>query len=211
MIRINILLLILAAFLSSSNTHALVSDFCVADLSRSVSPAGYACKKPPLTVNDFVFSNFKAGNTSNFLNAALNPAFVDQFPGINGLGLSAARLDLDAGGVVPIHSHPGASELVIILQGRITVGFISTDNTVYQKTLMKGDIIVIPQGLLHFQLNAGGNRASAVLTFSSTNPVAQLVDVALFGNNLDSGLVARTTFLDLAQVKKLKAVFGGRG
>src|ERR1044072_1275889 len=159
--------LLLLAFLSSTTTYALITDFCVADLNGALSPAGYPCKKPPLNVNDFVFSNFNAGNLSNsFLKISLTPAFVEQFPGINGLGLSAARLDLEAGGVVPMHSHPGASELTIMVQGRITMGFISTDQSVFVKTLQKGDVMVIPQGMLHFQLNAGGKKATAILSFS---------------------------------------------
>ncbi|KAJ1401059.1 RmlC-like cupin domain superfamily [Sesbania bispinosa] len=203
-------ILFLFSFLLSTSSHASVVDFCVADLKSAQNPSGYPCKSP-VTVDDFVFSNFRAGNTSNFFKASLTPAFVDQFPGVNGLGFSAARMDIEAGGIVPMHSHPGASELLIMVQGRITAGFISSDNSVFVKTLAKGDVMVFPQGLMHFQLNAGKGRATAFLTFSSPNPGAQLLDLALFGNNLDSAVVGKTTFLDIAQVKKLKAVFGGRG
>jgi hypothetical protein len=65
--------------------------------------------------------------------------------------------------------------------------------------------------MLHFLVNSGKGKASAFLTFSSANPGAQLLDNLLFSNNLPSSLVAQTTFLDLGQVKKLKARFGGRG
>ncbi|XP_061339060.1 germin-like protein 1 [Gastrolobium bilobum] len=193
---------------------ASVLDFCVADLKGAESPAGYPCKPPAsLTVDDFVFSHFRAGNTSNFLKFSLTPAFVDQFPGVNGLGFSAARLDMEAGGLIPMHSHPGASELLVMVQGHITAGFISSDNTVFVKSLIKGDIMIFPQGLLHFQINAGRGKAkaAAILTFSSPNPGAQILDLALFGSKLDSALVSRTTFLDPAQVKKLKGIFGGSG
>lgn len=206
------LVLLFLAFLSSSTSHAnSITDLCVADLKAALNPAGYPCKKPPLTVNDLVFSNFKAGNTSNILKASPTPAFVAQFPAVNGLGLSAARVDLDAGGVVPMHTHPGATEMVIMVQGRITTGFIAADNSVFVKTLKEGDIMVIPPGLLHFQVNAGGKKATCFVTYSSPNPEPQILYNALFGSSLDSDLVARTTFLDLAQVKKLKVKFGGSG
>lgn len=195
-----------------STSHVAVQGFCVADLKGAQSLAGYLCKSPAsVIVDDFVFSGLRAGNTSNFFKVSLTPAFVEQLPGVNGLGFSAARLDIDAGGGVPMHSHPDASEMLIMVQGRITAGFISPDNSVFVKTLTKGDVMVLPQGLLHFQLNAGKGKATAFLTFSNTNPSAQLLDVALFGNNLDSAIVGKTTFLDAAQVKKLKGVFGGRG
>jgi oxalate decarboxylase/phosphoglucose isomerase-like protein (cupin superfamily) len=109
-----------------------------------------------------------------------------------------------------MHTHPGATELLIIVQGEITAGFL-TPTAVYSKTLKPGDLMVFPQGMLHFQVNSGKGKATGFLTFSSANPGAQLLDLLLFSNNLPSELVAQTTFLDLAQVKKLKARFGGRG
>ncbi|CAK9150124.1 unnamed protein product [Ilex paraguariensis] len=195
------------------SSHAAVQDFCVANLKGPESPAGYSCKKPAeVTVDDFVFSGLgMSGNTTNIFKVAVIPAFVPQFPGVNGLGLSMARLDLALDGVVPTHTHPGASELLLVMQGSILAGFISSANRVYMKTLHKGDIMVFPQGLLHFQVNAGAIPATAFATFSSPSPRLQITDFALFGNNLPSKLVVKTTFLDLAQVKKLKAALGGTG
>ncbi|KAK3428377.1 auxin-binding protein ABP19a [Eucalyptus grandis] len=196
-----------------SSSHASVQDFCVANLKGPDTPAGYTCKSPAkVTVKDFVFSGLGvAGNTTNIIKAAVTPAFVGQFPGVNGLGISAARLDLAPAGVVPLHTHPGASELLFVVHGKILAGFISSANDVYLMTLKRGDIMVFPQGLLHFQINAGGSKAIAVVSFSSANPGLQILDFALFANNFPSPLVEKTTFLDDAQVKKLKAVLGGTG
>ncbi|KAK2353266.1 germin protein precursor [Trifolium repens] len=209
-----IFILFLLTLLSSHSTsiNASVVDFCVADLSSAVTPSGFPCKSS-VTINDFVFSNFNSGNTSNnpLLRASVTAAAVRQFPAINGLGISAARLDLDVGGGIPMHLHRGASEILMMVQGRITVGFISSDNNVFVKTLSKGEIMIVPQGLLHFQFNAGKSKATAFLALSSSSPGAQLLDVALFGNNLSSAIVEKTTLLDPAQVKKLKAIFGGSG
>jgi len=197
--------------LLSSISHAFVNDFCVANLNGPDGPSGYECKAPnTVTVDDFVFSGFVAGNTSGIFNAAITPAFVSQLPGVNGLGLSVARLDLAKGGFVPMHSHTASSEILIMVKGEITAGFI-TPAAAYQKTLKPGDIMVFPQGLLHFQVNSGKGKATAYLAFSNPSPGAQLLDLLLFGNNLPSQLIAQTTLLDYAQVKKLKARFGGRG
>nr|KYP63704.1 Auxin-binding protein ABP20 [Cajanus cajan] len=197
--------------LLSSTSYASVNDFCIADLKGPNSPSGYQCKPPnTVTVDDFVFSGFVAGNITNPFNIALTPAFVTEFPGVNGLGISAARLDMGVGGSVPMHSHPGATELLIMAKGKITAGFI-TPSGPYVKKLKPGDVMVFPQGLMHFQVNSGKGKASAVLAFSSENPSAQLLDLLLFGNSLPSELVAQTTLLDVAQVKKLKPLFGGRG
>ncbi|KAL6974606.1 Auxin-binding protein ABP19a [Sarracenia purpurea var. burkii] len=197
-----------------SSSGASVLDFCVADLTLPDGPAGYSCKNPSkVSVDDFVYTALGiAGNTSNLIKAAVTPAFAAQFPGLNGLGISLARLDLAVGGVVPLHTHPGASELQFVAEGTITAGFISSSaNTVYYKTLSKGDLMIFPQGLLHFQINSGKAPALILVSFSSPSPGLQIVDFALFGNNFPSELVETTTFLDDAQVKKLKGVLGGTG
>ncbi|XP_057977129.1 auxin-binding protein ABP19a [Malania oleifera] len=195
------------------SSHAAVQDFCVANFKAPEGPAGYSCKKPAkVKVSDFVFTGLGIpGNTSNIIKAAVTPAFAAQFPGVNGLGISMARLDLAPAGVVPMHTHPGGSEVLVVVQGSITAGFISSANAVYVEKLKKGDIMVFPKGLLHFQVNAGGIPAIAFVSFSSASPGLQIVDFALFGNNLPSALVEKTTFLDDAQVKKLKGVLGGSG
>ncbi|OWM77309.1 auxin-binding protein ABP19a-like [Punica granatum] len=194
------------------STEAAVQDFCVGDLAAPESPAGYSCKPAAkVTVNDFVYSGLGAmGNTSNLIKAAVTPAFSAQFPGLNGLGLSIARLDLAPGGVIPMHTHPGGSEVLLVIQGTICAGFISSSaNKVYFKNLNKGDIMVFPQGLLHFQINSGKGPSLAVVSFSSPSPGLQITDFALFANDLPTELVAATTFLDVAQIKKLKGVLGG--
>ncbi|KAK6941308.1 Cupin 1 [Dillenia turbinata] len=194
-----------------ASSSAAAQDFCVGDLSRSYGPAGYSCKSPSkVTVNDFVFSGLgKAGNTSNIFKASVTPAFAAQFPGVNGLGLSMARMDLAVGGVVPMHSHPGGSKLLLVVQGSILAGFISSNNAVYYKTLYKGDTMVFPLGLLHFQINLGETAAVAFATFSSPSPGLQITSLSLFGNNLLTELVAKTTFVGKAEVERLKSVLGG--
>ncbi|KAE8700347.1 Auxin-binding protein ABP19a [Hibiscus syriacus] len=90
-------------------------------------------------------------------------------------------------------------------------GFISSDNAVYVKTLGKGDGMVFPQGLLHFQINGGGTPAFALASFSCPSPGIQILDYALFANDIPIDIIRQTTFPDAAQIKKLKKVLGGTG
>ncbi|XP_057455072.1 auxin-binding protein ABP19a-like [Lotus japonicus] len=204
-----IYILFLFTFLSTTS-YASVNDLCVADFKGPSTPSGYHCMPlANLTSDDFVFHGLVAGNTTNSFNAALTSAFVTDFPALNGLGVSAARLDIAKGGSIPMHTHPGATELLMMVKGKITAGFM-TPTALYSKTVKPGDIMVFPQGMLHFQVNSGVGTANAFLAFSSENPGAQLLDLLLFANGLDSDIVAKTTFLDLAQVKKLKARFNGK-
>nr|XP_004510467.2 germin-like protein subfamily 3 member 1 [Cicer arietinum] len=206
-------IILLISLLITTTSNASVQDFCVADIKASDTPAGYPCKAATtVTSDDFAYSGLiEAGNTTNIINAAVTPAFVAQFPALNGLGLSAARLDLGPAGVIPLHTHPGASELLIVKQGHITAGFVSSANTVYIKTLKKGEIMVFPQGLLHFQATAGKRDAVAFAIFSSASPGLQILDFALFASNFSTPLITKTTFLDPVLVKKLKSVLGGSG
>ncbi|KAE9614488.1 putative germin [Lupinus albus] len=199
--------------LSSITSHVSARDFCVADLKSSLTTVGYACKLPKdVTVEDFLFSNFKVGPPNQF-NFSTISATVDNFPALNGLGFSLARAELEEGATVPLHTHPDATEVVIAGSGpgKYTTGFITSDNVVYIKTLSEGDIFVIPKGLLHFGINSGKGKSVGLGVFSSENPSIEVLDLALFGNNLDSAILQKTTFLDIEQIKKLKTFFKGSG
>ncbi|GLT56015.1 hypothetical protein SLA2020_290890 [Shorea laevis] len=59
--------------------------------------------------------------------------------------------------------------------------------------------------------NAGKRPSLAFVGFNSPDPGLQSLDFVLFANDLPTELVATTTFLDDAQVKKLKHILGGAG
>jgi quercetin dioxygenase-like cupin family protein len=206
------IILYIFALLSSYTTSYASSDFCVADLKLPNTPSGYPCKSEAnVTVNDFVFSDFFAtGDPIAPFNSRVTTAFVNDLPGLNGLDISAASGDIDINGTVPMHIHPDASELLIMIKGQLIVGFI-TPTKLIVKTLNPGDVIVIPKGLMHFGVNSGVGKVIVITTYSSPNPSIQLVDVLLFGNTLSTAILEKTTGLDPAQIKKLKAVFGGSG
>lgn len=202
---------LLVVSLSLVTSDQSVVDFCVADLSLPKTPAGYPCKSPAnLTANDFVFSDLGvAGNTSeNIFKVAVTGASDTTFPALNGLGLSMFRLDIGVGGVVPIHSHR-VSELIIVIEGTIIAGFIGSDNTAYYKTLNKGDIMIFPHTLLHFQVNIGEIPALAFVSLNSAEPGFQFTTSSLAANDLPTEVVQKITLLDTQQVKKLKRFFGG--
>ncbi|KAF8092189.1 hypothetical protein N665_0422s0018 [Sinapis alba] len=202
---------ILSLVSSISFASDSVVDFCVSDLSGSQGPTGYPCKDPDqVTSKDFAFSGLaRAGNTSNMIRATVTTGFFPVFPGLNGLGVSMVRIDLAAGGVVPLHIHRGASEILVVIEGTIRAGIISSANKVYLNTLQKGEVMVFPQGLLHFMLNNGTGPALAFSGFGSTNPGVQLVTSSLFGSDLPSELIKATTFLSHEEVRRLKGVLGG--
>ncbi|XP_050383118.1 auxin-binding protein ABP19a-like [Argentina anserina] len=194
-----------------TSSYAAMQDFCVADYAAPQSPAGYACKDPTkVTVDDFVFSGLRvAGNISSINKVRFSSAFAVNFPGLNGLGVSLVRSDFSVGGVVSIHSHRDATELVILIEGTVLAGFIASNNKPYVKSLNKGDTMVFPQGLFHFLVNVGNTPALAYASFSSANPGVQFLETALFQNNLPTEIIAKSTLLDTVQIQKLKRLLGG--
>ena len=98
-----------------------------------------------------------------------------------------------------MQSHPAASEVLLVTQGSICAGFISSASP------------AIPKGLLqHFQVSSGLVPALIWSSFSSPDPGLQVFTDALFGNNLPAELMEKVTaLLNDDEVKRLKALFGG--
>nr|CAD1834571.1 unnamed protein product [Ananas comosus var. bracteatus] len=163
-----------------------LQDFCVADLKSNIFINGYPCKNPKtVTVEDFSFSGLNiAGNTKNKFGSNVTLANVMTLPGLNTLGVSIARIDYAPYGVVPLHTHPRATEILTVIEGTLVAGFVtsSPNNTLFVKTVRPGDVIVFPIGLIHFQLNVGKGPAVAIVGFNSQNPGFIFIADAVFGS-----------------------------
>ncbi|CAB4289286.1 unnamed protein product [Prunus armeniaca] len=110
--------------------------------------------------NDFFFSGLQ--NPRNTQNPTLHP---------NGLN--------------PPHTHPRATEILVVLEGTLYVGFVTSNgdgNRLFTKVLNKGDVFVFPIGLIHFQLNVGHVNAVAFAGLSSQNPGVITIANAVFGS-----------------------------
>uniref|UniRef100_A0ACD5XDF3 Uncharacterized protein n=1 Tax=Avena sativa TaxID=4498 RepID=A0ACD5XDF3_AVESA len=204
--------ILLSFFLLPFSSLALTQDFCVANLLLSQTPAGYQCKPAAIvTANDFYLSGAIRPTTIQPFNISFVPAYGSYFPGINGLQLAGVRIFLGVNGVVPLHSIPRANEIMFVVRGTLNVGFItSTSNVVYTKTLSQGDTFLFPQGLVRFCYNVGDTTAEVFGVFNNQNPGIQITDYALFGNILPAEVVAKVTYLSVADVKSLKRFFGPR-
>ncbi|KAJ6672134.1 INOSITOL POLYPHOSPHATE MULTIKINASE [Salix viminalis] len=137
------------------------------------------CKNP----NSVAASDFKSsklshpGDTHNFLRSSLTLDMAADFPGLNTLGLSIARTDLEVDGLTVPHSHPRASEILFVSTGLVIAGFFDTQKKLFLRTLKPGEVFVVPQGLLHFIINYGDEAAVIFSVLNSQNPgVAKIVD-----------------------------------
>lgn len=147
---------------------------------------GKFCKnRNNATAEDFFFSGLQhAANTSNPLGANITQVNVLKIPGLNTLGISLIRIDFAPYGLNPPHLHPRASEILLVLEGTLYVGFVTSNpnNTLFSKILNKGDVFVFPQSLIHFQLNLRNTSAVAVASLSSQYPGVITIGNAVFGS-----------------------------
>ncbi|KAH6809534.1 germin-like protein 7 [Perilla frutescens var. frutescens] len=161
-------------------------DYCVADNNNHpyFLSNGVPCINPDYTsASHFATSALsEPGNVNQFrFNVTLTN--TNNLPGLNTLGLAMARIDIAVNGLVPPHCHPRASEVTILLEGSLLVGFVDTSNHLYTQRLRPGDCFVFPKGLVHFLYNSDiSNPALAVSGLSSQNPGAQISSLAAFAS-----------------------------
>lgn len=183
-----------------------VNDFCV--LNRSSATTSLPCKNSSLvTVEDFVFSGIKFRGKLSETGLASIPVNVNVFPGLNTLGMSMVRADFDVGGVNVPHFHPRATEIAVVLEGKIYSGFVDTQNRIFAKVIEKGEVMVFPRGLVHFQMNVGDTWATILGSFDSQNPGLQKIPSAVFGSNIKEELLEKAFGLTPKEIAKLRKRF----
>ncbi|PWA48945.1 germin [Artemisia annua] len=204
-----VIAMMMAIFLASfiSADPDLLQDVCVADLSSGVKLNGFACKSN-ISSDDFFFAGLaKPALTNNTFGATVTSASVQQINGLNTLGVSMARIDYAPGGINPPHTHPRATEIVYVLEGELDVGFITTENKLFSKTIKVGEIFTFPRGLIHYQLNSGKVPAAVIVGFNSQLPGTQRVANALFASSptVEDVVLTKTFQVGTKEVEKIKS------
>ena len=173
---------------------------------------GKLCKDPKVVKAQDFFRHVEAGNTSNPLGAQVSQVFVDQLPGLNTLGISMARIDFAPKGLNAPHTHPRGTEILIVVEGSLYVGFVSSNqdgNRLFTKVLNKGDVFVFPIGLIHFQLNVGYGNAVAIAALNSQNPGTITIANALFEStpSISSQVLTKAFQVDKSIIDYLQKQF----
>ncbi|GAB2267598.1 Germin-like protein 8-2 [Dionaea muscipula] len=214
-----------AAFMATSFLLAyatdptLLQDFCVGvnDPNAAAFVNGLFCKNPEnTTADDFFFSGLNiARSTNNKVGSNVTLLTATNFPGLNTLGISIARIDFAPLGLNPLHSHPRASEILTVLEGTLYAGFVTSNEAngghqLFTKVLNEGDVFVVPQGLIHFQFNLA-NKASAValVALSSQNPGVLTVANAVFGSTppISIDVLTKSFQADSNVIKNIQSQF----
>ncbi|KAK4254051.1 hypothetical protein QN277_009483 [Acacia crassicarpa] len=189
---------LVVSLLAFASVHVLaydpspLQDFCVAlndSVTKGVFVNGKFCKDPmAVKAEDFYLPGFdKVGNTSaNPTGFVVTSADVTTLPGLNTLGISLVRIDYAPKGQNPPHTHPRGTEILVVVEGTLLVGFVASNqnqNRLFTKVLNKGDVFVFPIGLIHFQQNVGYGNAVAFAGLSSQNAGVIPIAKSVFGSD----------------------------
>ncbi|KAM3700560.1 hypothetical protein ACJW31_05G108000 [Castanea mollissima] len=207
-------ILVLASSLASAYDPSPLQDFCVAinNFKSGEFVNGNFCKDPAQVIaNDFFFSGLNIPkNTRNKNGLNITLVNVDNLPGLNTLGISLARIDYAPYALNPPHTHPRSTELLVVIEGTLLAGFVTSDsNKLFTKVLNKGDVFIFPIGLIHFQINIGETAALAFASFNSQNPGLITIANAVFGSNppINSDVLTKAFQLENGVVEYLQKAF----
>jgi quercetin dioxygenase-like cupin family protein len=191
-----VLLLVICAPQSLSDSPPL-QDVCpmAPQSERKLFMNGFLCKHP----STIAASDFKtlllnhAGDLNNLARSSVNMVTATDFPGLNTLGLSVARIDIAPGGAVVPHYHPRASEMMFVHGNNVVAGFFDTMGRRFQKTLGEGEVFVFPRGLVHYIMNYGFGMATTFSVLDSQSPGVASIAHAMFAPDSDvvEGLLSR--------------------
>ncbi|CAL4926776.1 unnamed protein product [Urochloa decumbens] len=194
-----------------------LQDFCVADLSGRLSVNGYPCQPSAAAGDKFLFSSRATRGGDPMANpngSNVTELDVNEWPGLNTLGVSMNRVDFAPGGTNPPHIHPRATEIGVMIRGELLLGIIGSldsGNRYYSKVVRAGETFVIPRGLMHFQFNVGKEPATMVVSFNSQNPGIVFVPLTLFGSSppIPTPVLVKALRVDAGVVELLKSKFTG--
>ncbi|XP_071731815.1 germin-like protein subfamily 3 member 4 [Rutidosis leptorrhynchoides] len=185
-----------------------LQDTCPTDTSpdQTTFINGFPCKNPSnITTSDFKSLLLsQQGSTDTFLRSSVTIVTAAVFPGLNTLGLSTARTDLQVDGLIMPHTHPRATEMVFVAKGAVIVGFIDTNSQLFQSVLREGDVFVFPKGLLHYCLNSGFEDALVYSVFNAQNPGVVDISNAMFGGEAEMMKTAIAKLVSLNRVEDVR-------
>ncbi|KAK7278261.1 hypothetical protein RJT34_23287 [Clitoria ternatea] len=209
-----VIFLALASSVAFAYDPSPLQDFCVAinDTKNGVFVNGKFCQDPKLAKAEDFFFPLKPGNTANPLGSKVTPVTVNEILGLNTLGISLARIDFAPMGLNPPHTHPRGTEILVVIEGTLYVGFVASNqnnNTLFSKVLNKGDVFVFPIGLIHFQQNVGYGNAVAIAGLSSQNPGVITIANAVFGSKppISQDVLAKAFQVDKKVIDYLQKQF----
>ncbi|OEL17751.1 Germin-like protein 9-3 [Dichanthelium oligosanthes] len=67
--------------------------------------------------------------------------------------MSYVLLMYPLGTMNPMHTHPRSTELLLVLDGALSISFVDTAGKLYTQDQAASEMFVFPKGMVHWQFN----------------------------------------------------------
>ncbi|XP_042068304.1 germin-like protein subfamily 1 member 11 [Salvia splendens] len=184
-----------------------LQDICVAPTLGLATTS--TCKDPRLvTANDFYMTGLNRPRPYNPYGVAFTVASVATTPGFNTQGQTLIYAEFEPNGIAPPHIHPRASEIIYVIEGSVEVGFVTSfpDYKYYSKVIKRGDVFLLPVGLVHTVRNVARGKSITTVSLNSQNPGFIFLPDSLYAAKppINTSYLARASKLDENTVKDLQ-------
>jgi len=159
---------------------ALIS--CLPLLHAQNRPQGRLALRQQFNTQDFVFNLTSSESASSGYGGSARVLNVDNFPVLSGEGLAYTLITMEACGVNLPHVHPRATELAFYISGGVMrFGFTEENGgRAIVNDIMPGQVVVVPQGLIHYAQNLDCKPAQFISAFNSEDPGVLTVSTRTF-------------------------------
>lgn len=131
--------------------------------------------------SDFVF-DFKTGKPTKGAGGALIAANAGNFPALIGNGLAMTIGQMDPCSMNSPHTHPRATEFLLMTKGTISAGFLAENGARFiVNNVTELSATIFPAGSIHFQANYGCEPATFVAALNHEDPGTLQVAQRFFG------------------------------
>ncbi|KNC81563.1 hypothetical protein SARC_06120 [Sphaeroforma arctica JP610] len=122
-------------------------------------------------VSDFVFDYCQLPNTGTGNGGTIQPIELAAHPALVLANMAQTKFTIEPCGINLPHIHPRATELVYMVSGAVTVGFVGENGGGAIMNNLSADMSTFfPQGLIHFQQNMECEPAVFVSSLNGVDP-----------------------------------------
>ncbi|XP_024516022.1 germin-like protein subfamily T member 2 [Selaginella moellendorffii] len=99
--------------------------------------------------------------------------------------------------------------MVYVEEGTVYAAIVTADNRLFARVMNRGEVMVIPRGLIHWQMNVGRTNAKIIATLNSQLPGIQFIARSMFGSRpeVPDEVLEKTFFLDERGINQVRSNF----
>lgn len=104
------------------------------------------------------------------LGGTIKPGNGGTFPPLRDTGISCSFVEILPCGLNQPHTHPRATELLYVVDGSFIIGIVDSLGNNFNQITYKGELFVVPQGQIHYEVNQNSTISIFMAFFNSQAP-----------------------------------------